>query len=155
MGRRAKPTALKLVEGNPGKRPLNTKEPTPKNMLAKKDAPKTMGMVGKIIWVKVLKEAPDGMLSSLDFAELERFCNAYEYYNSAKDKVDTIGLVVMLPNGTEVPNAFLQVMNKQGEIMSSAASKLGLTPADRQRLKIDTNEAPKTDPFSKFFNNDV
>ena len=28
-GRKPKPTALKLLEGNPGKRPLNDKEPKP------------------------------------------------------------------------------------------------------------------------------
>ena len=28
-GRRPKPTALKLIEGNPGKRPLPRDEPTP------------------------------------------------------------------------------------------------------------------------------
>ena len=28
-GRKPKPTALKLLEGNPGKRPLNDREPVP------------------------------------------------------------------------------------------------------------------------------
>ena len=31
-GRKPKPTALKKLEGNPGKRPLNTMEPTPPNV---------------------------------------------------------------------------------------------------------------------------
>lgn len=29
QGRKPKPTALKILEGNPGKRKLNAKEPTP------------------------------------------------------------------------------------------------------------------------------
>ena len=30
-GRKPKPTALKVLEGNPGKRPLNENEPKPEN----------------------------------------------------------------------------------------------------------------------------
>lgn len=32
-GRKPKPTALKVLEGNPGHRPLNKKEPLPKGRL--------------------------------------------------------------------------------------------------------------------------
>ena len=32
-GRKPKPTALKVLEGNPGHRPLNKKEPMPKGKL--------------------------------------------------------------------------------------------------------------------------
>ena len=32
-GRKPKPTALKVLEGNPGKRPLNLYEPTPEGDL--------------------------------------------------------------------------------------------------------------------------
>jgi hypothetical protein len=32
-GRRPKPTRLKLITGNPGKRPLNRNEPNPKRII--------------------------------------------------------------------------------------------------------------------------
>lgn len=34
-GRKPKPTAMKMLEGNPGKRPLNLKEPVPEKKLPK------------------------------------------------------------------------------------------------------------------------
>ena len=38
-GRKPKPTALKMLEGNPGGRPLNTKEPKPEKKRSRAPKP--------------------------------------------------------------------------------------------------------------------
>ena len=54
-GRKPKPTALKVLEGNPGHRPLNKKEPMPKGKLPRcpewleDDAKKEWKRLGKVL----------------------------------------------------------------------------------------------------------
>ena len=54
-GRKPKPTALKVLEGNPGHRPLNKKEPMPKGKLPRcpelleEDAKKEWKRLGKVL----------------------------------------------------------------------------------------------------------
>ena len=49
-GRKPKPTALKKLEGNPGKRKMNTKEPVPgKGMLGSNLAGVTVAIVQRLV----------------------------------------------------------------------------------------------------------
>ena len=51
-GRKAKPTALKLVEGNPGNRPLNKDEPQPTKVY-EPDAPADFNALETAKWNEV------------------------------------------------------------------------------------------------------
>lgn len=51
-GRKPKPTNLKILEGNPGKRPLNLKEPKPLQIAP--ECPKWLKTLAKDIWEKTL-----------------------------------------------------------------------------------------------------
>lgn len=56
-GRKPKPTALKMLEGNPGGRPLNTKEPKPEKKAPRcpswlEDEAKKSGNVWRKCWNK-------------------------------------------------------------------------------------------------------
>ena len=66
-GRKPKPTAVKELEGNPGKRPLNELEPKPK-----KKAPKCPGWLdaeAKTEWRRVAKQLEElGVLTEVDMA---------------------------------------------------------------------------------------
>lgn len=68
-GRKPKPTALKVLEGNPGHRPLNKKEPMLKGRLPRcpdwleDDAKKEWKRLGKVL-------AEMGMLTNLDMMAL-------------------------------------------------------------------------------------
>ena len=57
-GRRPKPTHLKVVTGNPGKRKLNDKEPTPAKEIP--DPPAHLTDWGKVAWGR-LTVLLDGM----------------------------------------------------------------------------------------------
>lgn len=52
-GRRPKPTHLKVVTGNPGKRKLNDKEPTPAKEIP--GPPAHLTDWGKVAWGRLLK----------------------------------------------------------------------------------------------------
>ena len=70
-GRRPKPTALRLVEGNPGKRAINKKEPKPKRVIP--SCPAHLDDSGKVAWgrLSVLLDRR-GVLTEADSAALER-----------------------------------------------------------------------------------
>jgi len=53
-GRKRKPTVLKVLEGNPGKRPLNKNGPKPKPVAPK--TPKHLNSVAKKEWKRVAAE---------------------------------------------------------------------------------------------------
>ena len=56
-GRKPKPTALKKLEGNPGKRKLNTKEPAPAKGMP--DCPKWLLPEAKEEWKRLCQKLSD------------------------------------------------------------------------------------------------
>jgi phage terminase small subunit len=74
--RRPKPTRLKLLTGNPGKRPLNNNEPHPE--VAIPDCPLELGPVAKQEWDRMAAQlGPLRMITQLDRAALASYCAAY------------------------------------------------------------------------------
>ena len=66
-GRKPKPTALKKLEGNPGKRKLNTKEPMPGKGMP--DCPKWLLPEAKKEWERLcVKLSEIGVLTEIDMA---------------------------------------------------------------------------------------
>ncbi len=63
-GRKPVPTYLKVIRGNPGKRPLNENEPVPDGALA--DPPEWMSESQKAGWNYAIENAPAGLLKKLD-----------------------------------------------------------------------------------------
>jgi phage terminase small subunit len=75
-GRRPKPTRLKVLTGNPGKRPLNNNEPNPE--AAMPDCPPELGPVAKQEWDRLAAQlGPLRMITHLDRAALASYCAAY------------------------------------------------------------------------------
>ncbi|HGN0868484.1 TPA: P27 family phage terminase small subunit, partial [Providencia alcalifaciens] len=85
-GRRPKPTNLKLVTGNPGKRKLNDKEPKPRREIP--SPPEHLTDWGKIAWAK-LTLLLDGMgvLTIADSLALERLCDIYADILQLRDTI--------------------------------------------------------------------
>lgn len=75
-GRKPKPTALKLVTGNPGKRALNKKEA--KLGLAEPTPPTFLCDDAKVEWGRVCSALyAAGLMTELDRAALAAYCAAY------------------------------------------------------------------------------
>ncbi|WP_337135912.1 P27 family phage terminase small subunit [Proteus terrae] len=85
-GRRPKPTHLKVVTGNPGKRKLNDKEPQPKREIP--SPPEHLTDWGKMAWAK-LTLLLDGMgvLTVADTLALERLCDIYADILQLRDTI--------------------------------------------------------------------
>lgn len=151
MARKPIPTHLKLLSGNPGKRPLNTDEPVVKQTLKNTKPPKELSAVAKKMWVNTLDNSPEDLLKVLDFTELMRFCVSYDLYLTALKNVQKYGAVVVNEKGFAIESPWVKIMNKQSEIMAASGSNLGFSPVSRTRIRM-TMEKPKESKFSNLEN---
>lgn len=93
MGRPTKPSALKLVAGNPGKRALNKQEPDP-DYLVDLTAPAWLKPAAKAVWEEMAPMvAKAKLLTEVDVQAFAMGCNALAEYRKAADRVDADGSV--------------------------------------------------------------
>src|SRR5580704_4521684 len=104
-GRRPKPTALKVIEGNPGGRPLNPDEPKPSGIPS---CPRHLNKEARAEWHRISKELVTiGLLTSIDRAALAAYCVAYSRWIEAEHNIAKFGHVVKAPSGYPIQNPFL------------------------------------------------
>ena len=147
-GAKPKPTHLKLIEGNPGKRKLNRNEPKPQGDLC--DAPDWLTDEQKAGWTYAISNAPAGLMKRLDRAALTAFVVAEDMHRQASVAVGKFGLITKSPSkGEPMQNPYLPIINRQAQIMLKAAAELGFTPSSRSRVEIVGGETE--DPADRFF----
>ena len=83
-GRKPTPTAIKELEGNPGKRPLNKNEPKPTKKAP--PCPKWLEPEAKKEWRRLAKKMEQlGVLTEVDMAAFAGYCQAYARWREAED----------------------------------------------------------------------
>jgi P27 family predicted phage terminase small subunit len=144
-GRRPKPTRLKVLTGNPGKRLLNENEPRPESSVP--DCPVELGPVAQQEWSRLVGELSDlKLLTNLDRAALAAYCGAYALWAEATQAIQKYGTMVKSPSGYPIQSPYVSIANRQTEIMMRIASEFGFTPASRSRISTP----PKNEPPSLF-----
>jgi P27 family predicted phage terminase small subunit len=140
-GPKPKPTALKLAQGNPGKRKITTSEPIP--------------VAGDPVWPTEIKDTlaqqrwfslvaelkAMNVLAKTDRDALVMYCLAFSRLVRAQAKVAEGGEVVNV-GGSPQPNPYLPIVNKAMEQMRKLGAEFGLTPSSRTGLRIENPEAP-------------
>ena len=132
-GRKPKPTALKVLEGNPGKRPLNDREPVPPRATLK--CPAWLLPEAKKEWKRLAPALEAmGVLTMADLTAFEGYCQAYARWKEAEAFITQHGSLFQTPSGSvqQVPQVSIAQQNLQ--IMQSFCSEFGLTPATRARI---------------------
>lgn len=148
-GRKPKPTALKILEGNPGKRPLNAKEPKPPKSKIK--CPNWLEPEAKKEWKRLAPALEAmGILTTVDITAFAGYCQAYARWKEAEEFISKHGSIFQTPSGyvQQVPQVSIAQQNLK--IMQSFCSEFGLTPATRSRIIADTGgEVDEADPMEK------
>ena len=135
-GRKPKPTAVKVLEGNPGKRSLNTNEPKPV-----KKAPRCPA------WLEDEAKQMEqlGILTEIDMAAFAGYCQAYARWKEAEEFITQHGTIVKTPSGywqqvpqVSIAQTYLKIMNKFCE-------QFGLTPSARSRIVTDNGDDKESD----------
>lgn len=142
-GRKPKPTKIKELEGNPGRRPLNDREPKPE--LADSRVPRgRLDAEGRRLW-KILAEplARNGILTELDLPALEMLCHHFSIARSGKLESDRTGVTSTGARG-KVKNPATSVFEQNSKLFIRYAAEFGLTPSSRVRIKVDLKEKEKT-----------
>ena len=85
-GRKPKPTAVKLMDGNPGKRRINGAEPKPPRSLP--DCPAHLSAEAKAEWHRLAKSLNGiGLLTQVDRATMAGYCQCYGRWVEAELKL--------------------------------------------------------------------
>lgn len=139
-GRKRKPTALKVADGNPGKRPLNRAEPQPPD--AKPTCPSHLTAAAKAEWRRLAGTLHAmGVLTTVDRAALAGYCQAYGRWVEAEGKLAEGPKLIKTPSGYVQQSPWLSISNKAQELMGRYMAELGLTPAARSRIALDARSA--------------
>ncbi len=156
-GRKPKPTQLKLVTSNPGKRKVNGKEAKAKAAIPVPPAHLTADAVEE--WNRVATELFNlGILSEIDRAALAAYAMAYGRWVQAeraiakmaeKDQL-TGGLMIKTSNGNAIQNPLVGTANKAAADMMRYAAEFGMTPSARSRISAEPPQE-SGDPADRFF----
>jgi len=137
-GRKPTPTPLKILHGNPGKRPLPTDEPQPRQ--GDVTCPEHLDEEAKKEWARMSAELePLGLLTVVDRAALAAYCQLYSQSIALGDLVKKLG-AALFDNSTTpptpYPNPFIAALNRTLKTMHAFISEFGLSPASRTRIHV-------------------
>ena len=139
-GPKPTPTALRLLRGNPGKRPLNAQEPQP--LAATPDCPEHLDAAAALEWVRIVPELETlGLLTLIDRAALAAYCQAYSRWQAAEAIIATEGLTTLnLKTGCVRAHPAVSIAKESMRLVREFMSEFGLSPASRTRLKVEPKQ---------------
>lgn len=141
VGRRPKPTALKLIQGNPGHRPINKDEPKPKIPQRAMKAPPHLSEGARREWKRIAPELHRlGLLTLMDKAALEAYCVCYDRWRQAEAKVKERGDILRTENGNIIHNPYLSVANRARDDLKKFIVEFGMTPSSRTNIVSPVKE---------------
>jgi len=138
-GRKPIPTAIKVLEGNPGKRQLNINEPKPTKKAPR--CPSWLEDEAKKEWKRLAKQMEQlGILTEVDMASFAGYCQSYARWKEAEEFITKHGTIVKTPSGywqqvpqVSIAQTYLKIMNKFCE-------QFGLTPSSRSRIVANEDD---------------
>jgi P27 family predicted phage terminase small subunit len=133
---------LKILYGNPGKRPLGDAEPEPP--LEIPEPPDHLDDVAKKEWARITELLKNlGLIARLDMAGVAAYCVCYSRWVDAEKRVAKHGIIVLSPDKKfPMKSPYLCVAESAMEAMRKLLAEFGLTPAARVRLGRPTDVKP-------------
>lgn len=137
QGRKPKPTALKLLAGNPGKRALNHAEPKPRVILPK--PPEHLSDDEKNKWKLIVRELhPLGLITTIDKDALAMYCVIFVRWTKAEKMIRDKGEIIKTAAGNIIQNPYLSIANRALEQLNKIGAEFGMTPSSRSRVKVES-----------------
>jgi len=131
-GTKPKPTRLKLLAGNPGKRPLNEREPQFQNRMP--PPPSHLDRLERQEWNRICKMlAAARILTEADRDALAVYSVIYTRWAEAEREIKKNGPVVKVGNSIQL-SPYLTIANRCMEQMLRLWAEFGLTPSSRTRI---------------------
>lgn len=150
-GRPPIPTALKILNGNPGKRPLNDAEPKPP--LGVPDCPDWLHAYAREKWAEVVPLlSACRVLTMADGDVLAAYCVAWAELRLASEILDAEGRTCIGGSGGTKQHPAITMQRTALQVLERLFGQLGLSPAARVRLRVDPT--PNDDPLEEFIRGD-
>lgn len=149
-----KPTALRLLEGNPGKVKINRQEPQPRR-LTEVDPPEDLPEEGRAVFSALSQELIScGILTAIDLEAFGRYVRLLvEYRNAEREIKGKYFFPIKDKEGNFayfVPNPWVSVRDRAIDRLIRLEREFGMTPASRVRmiaLLTSPNPASVLDPY--------
>lgn len=146
-GRPSKPTSLKLVEGNRGKRAMNKQEPDP-DYLANLTAPTWLPGPAKKVWDEVAPHLRSAkLLTNVDVDMLAMGCVAIAQYRNAATQVANAPIVKakkskdangkMVTTGSDYVSPWVMLQSMSFKQAMTVFQQFGMSPAARTRIAVN------------------
>ena len=135
-GRKPKPTELKKLAGNPGRRPLNENEA--KIREGKPRCPSHLNDHAKRVWRRVaplLYEA--GLLTLIDQDVLAAYCIEVGRSIEAEEILRETSNVIRNTNNNLVVNPWVRIGDRAREAYTRLAVEFGMSPSSRSRVTVE------------------
>ena len=150
-GPQPKPTALRELEGNPGKQPINKREPKP-NKIIEISPPDWLSLEAKRYWQRMVPILSNmGVLTEADLPLLERYCDFLADWRECRDflrqkgqiwypifdgdKVDPLTGNRVIKYLAEFPHVAKKL--RFSEHLLKIEMHFGMTPAARSRIMTE------------------
>lgn len=146
-GARPKPTAMKLLAGNPGKRPISKNEPKPMRVIS--TPPHWLSVEATAYWDKIEPMLfRIGVLTEADELMLAILCQAYANLLAARAHIDRHGAIMKTPNGHLQISPFKTLERQAYLDIIRCCQEFGLSPASRSRIVAQLPNPDSFDPFN-------
>jgi P27 family predicted phage terminase small subunit len=139
-----RPTALRILEGNPSKRPINRSEPKPRLKVPR--CPNHLDELAKAEWKRLVRIISHmKLLTEADYIALANLCQAYSRMVKAERKLAEAGLLYKTQSGYVQQSPLLSIINSSVETISKLCKEFGLTPSSRSRIQLMSSENQQGD----------
>lgn len=160
-----KPTRVKILEGNPGKRALPADEPQPGVESDIPPPPKHLSKTAKEEWRRMsVVLHRNGLLTEIDYTALSLYCQAWGRWVDAEeilektqmsiktpDGVIKSGMTCVTTNGNIIQSPYLNIANTAMRDCHKYITEFGMTPSSRTKVSISKQE--KKSKFSGLISN--
>jgi len=151
MSNRPKPTAVRVLEGNPGHRPINENEPHP--AFGTPTMPLWLSGLAKAEWKRIVPELEAaGMLSLVDRVALTAYCQVYARWRKAEEAIkDSFTYefkdIDFKTKRTKKPE--VQVAIDSLNQVKAFCIEFGLTPSSRSRMIVLGGKGQRRDALDE------
>lgn len=151
------PTALKLLKGNPGRRPLNADEPVTPPLAVVPTPPTHVGRAGKAAWEVLAPLLTTlGVLTAVDLLGFERLCVCYGDVRRIEQLLARQGRYQRVKTKA---GGYMRRLHPAVSELQEADRRLrmylaefGALPASRSRVRVGkVRPGAATDPAERYF----
>lgn len=151
-GRKPTPTALKLLQGNPGRRPINGEEPQFQEGTG--EPPEWLNKEQRNFWAEVYPLLHGArVITSADEQALAHLCIALAEVRAATETLEAQGRYQVNDQGMIKVHPAVHVLNNALSASKSLMSEFGMTPASRTKIKALAG-VEEENPLLKFLAGD-